>query len=231
MSDTTQYKGYTIKIEQDEIPLNPRTDWDNLGTLVCFNRRNNIGDENQPKSPEALLCALSLSTNDEWEQAALNDVRLHRSPQEFMAELDKLNHVIYLPVYLLDHSGITIRTDSSMFRACDPQGWDWGWAGIIYITKEKAKKEYGWKVINKQRIAKLKEYLEGEIETLDQYITGDVYYYQITNPDGEDTDSCSGYYGHDYEKNGLLEQARNAIDCDIAHRLKTEGVQQELVLA
>jgi ribulose bisphosphate carboxylase small subunit len=32
---TEEYKGYTIKVEYDEDPQNPRTDWDSAGTMVC----------------------------------------------------------------------------------------------------------------------------------------------------------------------------------------------------
>lgn len=39
------YKGYTIKIYHDEDAESPR-DWDNLGEMVCFHRRYNLGDCN-----------------------------------------------------------------------------------------------------------------------------------------------------------------------------------------
>lgn len=37
------YKGYTIKIVPDEDPMDPR-EGDNLGKMVCFHRRHNLGD-------------------------------------------------------------------------------------------------------------------------------------------------------------------------------------------
>jgi len=30
---------YQIEIIHDEFPQNPRIEWDNLGTMVCFHRR------------------------------------------------------------------------------------------------------------------------------------------------------------------------------------------------
>jgi hypothetical protein len=142
--------------------------------------------------------------------------------------LDKLDHVIYLPLYLYDHSGITINTTG--FNHLDSGHWDWGWVGVIYITKEKAKKEYGWKVLNKQRIEKLEEYLRSEVETYDDYLTGNVYRYDIELPDGEEGDSCGGYYGSDHEKSGLMEAAKHEVDYDITRRLETEGIQETLAL-
>jgi hypothetical protein len=147
-----------------------------------------------------------------------------------IAHVDKVEGgIIWLPVYMYDHSGITINTTG--FSHCDSQRWDWGQLGFIYISKKKARKEYSWKVLNKARIEKLKGYLEGEIETYDDYLTGNVYRYTIELPDGTEDDTCGGYYGSDHEKSGLLGDAKNAIDYAIQHTLKTEGVQQELALA
>lgn len=42
--DTIEYKDFTINIHQDDGPMNPR-DWDNLGTMVCFHNRYDLGDD------------------------------------------------------------------------------------------------------------------------------------------------------------------------------------------
>jgi hypothetical protein len=118
------------------------------------------------------------------------------------------NYII-LPLYLYDHSGITISTGPF---SCP---WDSGQIGYIYITKEKARKEYSWKYMTKSRIKRIINYLENEVETYDQYLTGDVYGYRISNEDDDHIDSCWGFYGHDYKDNGLLEMAENAIDCEL----------------
>jgi hypothetical protein len=212
MSNTIQYKGYTIKIEQEEYPCNPREEFDNLGTLICFHKRYNLSDGKH------------LSDGTKLKSADFNGW------DAMIAHVDKVEGgIISLPVYMYDHSGITINTTG--FNHCDSQQWDWGQLGFIYISKKRAREEYSWKVLNKARIAKLKEYLEGEIETYDAYLTGNVYRYTIVLPDGTEDDSCGGYYGFDHEKSGLMEAAKNAVDCAITHRLKTEGVQQELALA
>jgi len=212
MSDAIQYKGYTIKIEQEDQPMNPREEFDNLGTLVAFHKRYDLSDGKH------------LSDGTKLKSADFNGW------DAMIAHVDKVEGgIISLPVYMYDHSGITINTTG--FNHCDSQQWDWGQLGFIYISKKRAREEYSWKVLNKARIAKLKEYLEGEIETYDAYLTGNVYRYTIVLPDGTEDDSCGGYYGFDHEKSGLMEAAKNAVDCAITHRLKTEGVQQELALA
>lgn len=212
MSDTIQYKGYTIKIETEIDPCNPREEFDNLGILVGFHKRYSVSDD-KPLSDGTKLKSEDFNG---WDA--------------MIAHVDKVEGgIISLPVYMYDHSGITINTTG--FNYCDSQQWDWGQIGFIYISKKRAREEYSWKVLNKARIQKLYEYLRSEIETYDAYITGAVYYYQIVLPDGTEDDSCGGYYGSDHNTSGLLEAARNAIDCAIQHTLKTEGVQQELALA
>jgi len=78
--DTIIYRGFTINIEQDEEPMNPRTDWEPAGHLVCFHSRYDLGDKHDFTDPDAL--------------------------REYMAE----NKAVHLPVYLLDHSGLRMNT-------------------------------------------------------------------------------------------------------------------------
>lgn len=199
---TIEYKGYKILVKQDVDPcMNPREDFDNLCTMVCFHRGYNLGDS----------------------------VKKHgfNRPEE-LVEFLKTTPTVKLALYLLDHSGITMSTGRF---GCDPGGWDTSHVGYIYVTYEALKKEFGWKGVSPTCVKKAKEILEAEVETYDQYITGDVYGYEIVEPDGTDKDSCWGYFGSDHEKSGLLEAARNAVDYDITYRLKTEGIQEELVLA
>ena len=92
--------------------------------------------------------------------------------------------MIVLPVYMYDHSGITINTTGFSCR------WDSGQVGIIYISRKDAIKEWGKTICTASVVQKAREYLKGEIETLDQYITGSVYGFVVCDPDGEETDSC-----------------------------------------
>jgi hypothetical protein len=39
-----EYKGFVIKVLQDDCPESPR-EWDNLGTMTCFHPRYNLGDK------------------------------------------------------------------------------------------------------------------------------------------------------------------------------------------
>jgi len=40
-----EYRGFNINFYQDSNPMNPRTDYDQLATMVCFHRRYTLGDD------------------------------------------------------------------------------------------------------------------------------------------------------------------------------------------
>lgn len=185
MIETIQYNGATIKIEQDQSPMNPRTDWDNLGTMVCFHKRYSLGDESH---------GFNSSDYDSWGELA--------------KAIEKNDVAAILPLYLYDHSGITMSTGEFSCR------WDSGQVGFIFITKKKAREEFGIKRITKEWRDKLEGYLKSEVETYDQYLTGDVYSFEVEFEDGE-TDSCGGFFGSNHEESGLLENAKSSIDCHV----------------
>lgn len=176
MNNRIEYRGYTIRIEQDTDPLDPR-EWDNLGTMVCWHRRYNLGDEHDFDTPD-----------DAWQEI-------------------KKNHIV-LPLYLYEHSGITMNTTGF---GCP---WDSGRVGYIYVSHERVRKEYGWKHITKRRREKILEHLRDEVQTYDDYITGSVYGYVIegNNEDTEDGDSSWGFYGYPTGYNEALEDAKGSID-------------------
>ena len=62
--------------------------------------------------------------------------------------------------------------------------------------------------------AKIKERLlvnlNGEVETYDQYLTGDIYGFKEVDSEGNEVDSCWGFYG-DFETSGIIEEAKEMI--------------------
>lgn len=97
---------------------------------------------------------------------------------------------VILPLYLYDHSGLSMSTGAF---SCP---WDSGQVGYIYATRETIVKEWG----ARRRRKKVEDYLRGEVETYDQYLTGDVYGYAVESPDGDTLDSCWGFYGMEHVK-------------------------------
>jgi hypothetical protein len=168
---------YQIEIIHDEHPSNPRTEWDNLGTMVCFHRRYTLGDIGHGYRSS------DFNSWDELKQLIIKQVK----------------PAVILPIYMYDHSGITISTQPFGCR------FDSGQIGFIYIGKLKVMKEYNVKRISRKLKDRLTEYLKGEVEYYDNYLTGETYGYKITK-DGEEIDSCWGYYGYEDVKNVANEQ-------------------------
>ena len=107
---------YLIKVINDDDPFDPRGD-DNLGTMVCFHGRYNLGDKNHGI-----------------------DEKMFGGWGEMSAYIVKKEKVaVILPLYLYDHSGITIST--GMF-SCP---WDSGQIGFIYVSKQKVRDEFSRK--------------------------------------------------------------------------------------
>jgi len=169
--ESFEHCGLTVEIKQDEDPRNPREDYDPLGKMICFHKRYNLGDKHNYRFEDY----------NGWEEMEA-------------AIIKNENAAVILPIYMMDHSGLSISTSNSGFRACDSAGWDWGQIGFICISKEKARKEYG--KLTKDTLAKITKYLIGEVEEYNQYQGGDVWGY-IVDGNGED-DSCWGFYGYDY---------------------------------
>jgi hypothetical protein len=170
---------YKIEVIQDESPSSPRED-DNFGKMICFHRRYDLGDKHDYKSNDY----------DGWE--------------ELKEQIEKDYNVgVILPLYLYDHSGITMNTTGF---GCQ---WDSGQVGWIFCTKEDMESNF-MKLSGQDLIERSEVLLKGEVETYDQYLTGDVYGYRVsevtTCSEGheheKELDSCWGYYG---EENCMLE--------------------------
>jgi len=199
--ETTAFGDYTIKIDHDDMSESPR-EWDNLGTMVCWHRNYNLGDKHDFESPIAMVHELSGLYEDECSEYLT---------EEQIDRCWKVVHKKYvvLPLYLYDHSGITMNTSGF---SC---GWDSGRVGYIYMSHEDIRKEYNIQRVSLKWRKKIATYLTGEVETYDQYLTGEVYGFSIVKDDGEekDIDSCWGFFG--YNDDYMISEIKSAIKYDI----------------
>jgi hypothetical protein len=156
-----EHENYVLKIVRDDDPINPR-EWDNVGTMLCFHRRYNLGDEPYHRSVTDML-PYGEEDLEKW-------------------LVEEENAKTILPLYLYDHSGITIRTTPFTCR------WDSGQIGYIYSQEEGQE-----------------DILRSEIEVYDHYLFGNIWGYQVYqkhvcnrgNIHEEIIDSCYGFYGYD----------------------------------
>lgn len=170
--------GFRLRIEQNECLPDPRVDFDHLCTMVCFHDRYTLGDKH------------------EYHPAtALDDVLEENQPEGIWA----------MPLYLMDHSGLSMRTDPGLFQACDSAGWDWGKVGFIYVSKAAMRNEFPSIRTDLELAHKAEEIMRYEVEEYDQYLQGDVWVWSIerkcTDPECGHwlyVESCGGYFGYEY---------------------------------
>jgi len=185
-----------VRILHDPDAESPR-EWDNLGTMVCWHRRYNLGDEQPTCSPM------------EFFHGMMQEIHPN-IPDELPAEhvqacIEK--HYIVLPLYLYDHSGITMSCSSF---SCP---WDSGQVGFIYVSMKTARLEFTG--TGEQIREQAERCLRSEVEVYDHYLTGQCYGFVIEQADDdadlddddswEQIDSCWGFYGDDWKTNGIKE--------------------------
>jgi hypothetical protein len=195
--------GKRLEIHHDDTPMNPRKDFDNLGKMVCFHDRRHAPNE--------------MDINfDEF-----------RSWNEVAEELRRRGARIVLDIWAYEHGGMALSTGERTGQFADR--WDSAQFGLIVAMEEELIKSYGenWKeyefsftdkagtkLKGKEGIIRI---LDGEVETYNQWAEGDVYGYIIKKVltckecgheiEDEDEDSCWGFFGSDWENNGMKEQA------------------------
>jgi len=182
--ETIKYKGHTIVLSYDNTCPSPRGDMEEFGTMVCFHKKYKLGDSTDLKS----------SDFSGWE-----DLKKYL--------INKEGAGVVLPLYLMDHSGISMSTASF---GCP---WDSVQVGYIYASRAKILAEFGGKALTKKLKEKAEGYLKGEVEVYDLFISGECYGF-VVDPEDMDSiydgnyDSCGGFYGRE----PALQEAQLSID-------------------
>ena len=226
---------YTLFVVPDDEPTNPREEWENFGTMVCFHKRYTLGDEHHYDDAEEFFQKLvqeSIPDQDvisyikngnvdglkleynksahEWElnsysdffkkwyteytlsaplkgsETELNEAILEQMQWQDLKTLAEKAYCI-LPVYMYDHSGLTVNTTGF---SCP---WDSGLLGWIYAPHDKIKKEFG--EVTPETIKKAEKLLDGEVKDYDYYLTGQCYGFKLYE-NAEEVDSCWGFMGN-----------------------------------
>jgi hypothetical protein len=183
--------------------------------MICWHSRYSLGDKHHFSDPLDFMMDLYREVMDEsW-------FKKHESDewQDIFKALEESNLVLIKAINLYDHSGLTISTSNS-YPYNDR--WDSCIVGFIYVTKKKLLEECIGMVEETWK-EQADRYMEGEMETYDQYLRGDVYGYKLTKTvieqeicphcgeiireyeDEVEDDSCWGFYGDCLEDNGILD--------------------------
>ncbi len=168
-------KGLTLNIFQDDIE-SPREYYQdsNITKMICFHRKYQLGDEHGFANPAEFA---------EW------------------VKNNEKNIAIIKPLYLLDHSGITISTHDFM----DP--WDSGQVGYVYVMKDQVK-DYDKTVIE--------NLLENEVNEYANWLAGIPQYFAFEITDEDDyLIECEGVFELTTEKemfNEMKERSEHKYD-------------------
>lgn len=183
-----------IRFVHDDDPNDPR-EFDGLGYMVCWHRRYSLGDEQPTADPS------------EWRENF---------------EADEPTNVI-LPLYLLDHGGITMSTGSFT----DP--WDSGQVGWIVCTPDRAKDAgVEWDA------EKIAECLKAGVACYARYLEGGAWGFIVENGEKcdhgvvhwEHSDSCLGFWG-DIEESGALDYIDAALHDAAREQWERVGVEYQ----
>jgi len=188
--------GRKLEIYHDEDAESPRV-WDNMGMMVCFHRRYNLGDSKTDHGYD-------MDVYNSWEH--LKGAIVRDNPD-----------CVILPLYLYDHSGITIST--APFNC----PWDSGQVGFIFLEREKIDKYF------KGNDEKAKDGLMSEVKLYDMYLRGNTYGFVVRDTEcehcggpGKELDSCWGFYGSSFVENGMLDSIPDLSEDDVT-MLEKEG--------
>lgn len=212
----------SVRIVVDSNPCDPREN--SVGHMVCWHRRYNLGDDHKYNCDE-FFRQLAFEADPDLEERVdrlENEVydRLSgfvgwkRASQLIDAKVNELAikafaDYLILPLYLLDHSGLSI---SVRQFSCQ---WDSGQVGWIYCDNKRLSVEFDGDADLAVKC------LKSEVSVYNQYLAGDVYGF-IVEDDGEEIDSCWGFYGSDPHTNGMAgyldaELIDLAADADIEY--------------
>lgn len=183
--------------------------WELL-TPCCWNV---LGANSEPEMySEGSFSRAELETD--WFMDVLID---NLSEGAMVSLLKESRDFFFLPLFLCDHSGITMSVSEYGDR------WDSGQVGWIYTTKEAVMKNlfcFTRNPENPKRMTRVTETnwkeaacdaLMGEVRLYDSYLTHEVYGYELHRmneagvPDEAAEESFFGFYGSDYAFNGILD--------------------------
>jgi hypothetical protein len=203
-----------LRIVIDPEPLDPRAEYDNAAVMACWHRRYRLGDAD---GPARLRDAVRASRGHRPHDDNLDD------PYVLRAALTRCRDIVSLPLYLYDHSGITISTSRSYpFN----NRWDAGQVGFVFMTRAQILAQFapsGAERLTARLRARAEALMRAEVAIYDQYLTGDVFGYVVEDDIGEHLDSCWGFFGRE----ACVEEGRAVAQ----HHAETIDAERRVALA
>lgn len=240
MKETIEYKGYTIKVEQDDSPLNPFEEWDCEPPIITYYGGRHGYAKSYCGAPETLGEIISLmpdSCFDRGKRVKLIKDHLDCSLKEFAethrdyGDVKDAFRQLATEQYDIKPSGWRSATEwfemaEALLNEAGIQcyngqsnGYSQGDSTLVLAiaTPEWIEKSG----IKDEHIASA---LEGAFKLYGYWAWGDVYgISKIIDPDGNELvdGSVWGFFGSNHEESGLLESARGTIDYNLRKLAET----------
>lgn len=141
----------------DYNPRDPAWVGERLSQMVCFHSRYNFGDFQFDSSLKS-----EFAKENWWNPSSGNNA--FDDFEEFIYKTQ--DPAVCMPIYLYDHSGLTIRHYPFNCR------WDISRLGYIFMSRAKAREALGMQRLSKKALKKIEEWLISEIEEYDRYLRG-----------------------------------------------------------
>lgn len=228
--------GHVVYDEYNDPDIyNPR-EWENIGTMLCAHRRYDLGDE-QVRSIDGYgdlmqqiqgladvpmycqVCKREVASDDTVDWYHVDDVDPDEPDDDAFycdgRHIEPINDddLVIMPLFLFDHSGLSISTSDAHFRMADSAGWDWGQVGVIFTTRQVMESagllsdednEMTWQ-------PRAREILKGEVETYDLYLTGQCFGFVVENKNGEVLESVWGFLGDSDVESEMKDAAEHFV--------------------
>ena len=195
-------------VQTDDILISPREVDEHFGTMVCFHPRYALGDHHNYMDKDDFLREMYLDTVGHDEagmkryERMVNIVssRFRHGPKTEERAIDEAmqkvisEKYLMLPLYLYDHSGLAMSTESFSGTAPHAER-DSGQVGWIYVSKEDALKEFDADKMTGAIRQKADALMRSEVAAYDSYLRGECYGFELYK-NGELSDSCWGFMGN-----------------------------------
>lgn len=169
-----------LEIRHDDYSPSPRG-WDNLGKFVTAEKRYMSPDEDE--EIQAIIANAA-----EGATSAMDHF------QKIEKVLAKMGYQWIFPITRYEHSGV-------VYKIGVWGGWDDSFCGVYAVPRnedtEKMTREDAERIVR------------GELDAYNAYANGEVYYFVLFDENGNEVDSCGGFYDIDDIREYLGEEWDN----------------------
>lgn len=239
---------FGLRVFADETPENPRTAYDNIATMLCAHPRYSLGDKSNDK--DCVEWVQRTLRDDISNKTLLENIKSGRiagidaddltdedgAPLDDDTLLDMLDdkiqddirtgllcagpELVWLPLWLYDHSGITMSCGDRKYPYNDR--WDSGCVGFIVVTR-KTMLEHFPDLTAENWHDKAVEVLKSEVTVYDAYISGEMCGFELKSieesdysrmsrySDWDDEESGYGFIGANIMTNGMIDTVGNGL--------------------